>query len=73
MNSVCNDYYNYHTCTGWLGDLCDMVQLGDEYTVIGIPVYECVPIDGRTTIKTTLEVHYIKWLLNDQSICLGIG
>ncbi len=40
-----------------VGDLCNMVQLGDEYTVIGIPVYEVVTVDGKTTINTILEVH----------------
>lgn len=38
------------------GDLCDLVRVGKEYSVIGVPTHRLSDNDQHTTIDTIIEV-----------------
>ena len=39
-----------------IDDLADCVEMGMEYTVIGVPCYQRKEINGHITVSTILEV-----------------
>ena len=40
-------------------ELCSNIEMGGEYTVLGIPVHKTHQTNGRTFINSTLEVRII--------------